>query len=108
MKAPNGKPSNLNPEQWAMVRTENFKNWFGDWEKAARIKKLRNSENAALVGNEIDLSSEDIKVNKINAIIYSKNLRGDYTNKGTGRKILLTSSKKNSGLYEILEHDYKD
>ncbi len=108
MKAPNGKQSNLTPEQWAMVRTENFKNWFGDWEKAARIKKLRNSENAALVGNEIDLSSEDIKVNKINAIIYGKNLRRDYTNKDTGRKILLTSSKKNGGLYEILEHDYKD
>ena len=108
MKAPNGKQSNLTPEQWAMVRTENFKNWFGDWEKAARIKKLRNSENAAIVGNEIDLSSEDIKVNKINAIIYGKNLRGDYTNKDTGRKILLTSSKKNGGLYEILEHDYKD
>ena len=32
MKAPNGKPTNLNEEQWAMVRTKAFKNWFGDWE----------------------------------------------------------------------------
>ncbi len=33
MKAPNGKPTNLNEEQWAMVRTQRFKDWFGDWEK---------------------------------------------------------------------------
>lgn len=33
MKAPNGKPSNLNERQWAQVRTTSFKNWFGDWEK---------------------------------------------------------------------------
>jgi hypothetical protein len=32
MKAPNGKPSNLTPEQWRLVRTPQFKAWFGDWE----------------------------------------------------------------------------
>lgn len=31
--APNGKPSNLNPEQYKLVRTPDFKAWFGDWEK---------------------------------------------------------------------------
>lgn len=30
--APNGKPSNLNHEQWHLVRTPQFKAWFGDWE----------------------------------------------------------------------------
>ena len=30
--APNGKPSNLTPEQYKLVRTDAFKNWFGDWE----------------------------------------------------------------------------
>ena len=30
--APNGKPSNLTTEQHAMVRTPEFKAWFGDWE----------------------------------------------------------------------------
>lgn len=29
--APNGKPSNLTPEQYRLVRTFAFKNWFGDW-----------------------------------------------------------------------------
>ena len=37
MKAPNGKPSNLSPTQWAMVRTKAFKEWFGDWESAVKL-----------------------------------------------------------------------
>lgn len=32
MTAPNGEKTKLNAEQWAIVRTTNFKNWFGDWE----------------------------------------------------------------------------
>lgn len=32
MKAPNGKPTNLNEKQWLQVRTKAFKKWFGDWE----------------------------------------------------------------------------
>lgn len=30
--APNGKPSNLSAEQYHLVRTAEFKEWFGDWE----------------------------------------------------------------------------
>jgi 8-oxo-dGTP pyrophosphatase MutT (NUDIX family) len=36
--APNGKPSNLTPEQYKLVRTPAFKEWFGDWEKLALTK----------------------------------------------------------------------
>lgn len=32
MKAPNGEQTNLTEDQWITVRTEAFKNWFGDWE----------------------------------------------------------------------------
>lgn len=32
--APNGKESKLTEEQWLLVRTPNFKKWFGDWENA--------------------------------------------------------------------------
>lgn len=32
MVAPNGKETNLTEDQWLTVRTEAFKNWFGDWE----------------------------------------------------------------------------
>jgi DNA polymerase III sliding clamp (beta) subunit (PCNA family) len=30
--APNGKPSNLTPQQYKLVRAKAFKSWFGDWE----------------------------------------------------------------------------
>jgi GNAT superfamily N-acetyltransferase len=36
--APNGKPSNLSNEQYLIVRTPEFKQWFGDWEKLALTK----------------------------------------------------------------------
>lgn len=32
MKAPNGLPTKLTQSQWILVRTANFKKWFGDWE----------------------------------------------------------------------------
>jgi hypothetical protein len=32
MIAPNGKPSKLSPQQYELVRTPAFKEWFGDWE----------------------------------------------------------------------------
>ena len=32
LKAPNGADTKLTPEQWAMVRTKAFKDWFGLWE----------------------------------------------------------------------------
>ena len=32
--APNGNPSNLTPEQYKLVRTPEFKSWFGDWENS--------------------------------------------------------------------------
>ncbi|HWS26419.1 MAG TPA: LPD23 domain-containing protein [Xanthomonadales bacterium] len=32
LRSPNGEPTRLTTAQWVMVRTENFKRWFGDWE----------------------------------------------------------------------------
>nr|WP_276745848.1 hypothetical protein [Prevotella pallens] len=83
MKAPNGKPTNLSEKQWAQVRTKAFKKWFGDWEKAARIEKLRRSKAVKITGEEIEPNS-DLKQYKKNALEYGKNLRGEYTNKDTG------------------------
>ena len=34
MRAPNGARTNLTERQWLTVRTQAFKNWFGDWENA--------------------------------------------------------------------------
>lgn len=83
MKAPNGKTTNLSEKQWAQVRTKAFKKWFGDWEKAARIEKLRRSKAVKITGEEIEPNS-DLKQYKKNALEYGKNLRGEYTNKDTG------------------------
>lgn len=44
MLAPNGQPTKLTADQWAMVRTENFKRWFGDW--------INDPENASKVVDE--------------------------------------------------------
>ena len=44
--APNGKPSNLPERLYAQVRTKEFKDWFGDWEKVARSSKFRQSQDA--------------------------------------------------------------
>lgn len=36
LKAPNGKVTKLTEGQWLVVRTPNFKAWFGDWENNPR------------------------------------------------------------------------
>lgn len=82
MKAPNGQPTNLNEEQWVAVRTQRFKDWFGDWEKSTRIEKLKNSEPI------INKYNGEYELNRESAKAWAKdNLRNTYTNKDTGEKI---------------------
>ena len=57
--APNGRPSNLTPEQWKLVRTPEFKAWFGDWEKLA-LRKINDSGI-----DEITLSDISKNVSKV-------------------------------------------
>lgn len=104
--APNGRPSNLSPEDWAFVRSAEFKAWAGDWEKKARIEKLRRSEDAEISGNEIPFSDDLILLRK-NALAFGKTLRAEYVNNDTGRQIRLVGGK-HGGIKEVLEHDYKD
>lgn len=52
MKAPNGKPTNLNERQWAQVRTRAFKKWFGDWEKAAEGSPSTAKTNSSKIVDE--------------------------------------------------------
>ena len=52
MKAPNGKPTNLNERQWAQVRTHAFKKWFGDWEKAAEESPSTAKTNSSKIVDE--------------------------------------------------------
>ena len=87
MKAPNGEPTRLTEKQWAQVRTKAFKSWFGDWEKAARIEKLRKSEPVVITGEEYKGKYE---LNRDSAKAWIKdNLRGEYTIADTGEKIAI-------------------
>lgn len=98
MKAPNGADTNLTPKQWAQVRTRAFKDWFGDWEKAARIEKLRNSEPVTVSGSEYqgkyELSSKSAEDYIVNS------LRGEYTNKDTGNIVNITRASR-----KVAHHD---
>ena len=92
MKAPNGKPTNLSEKQWAQVRTTAFKNWFGDWEKAARIEKVRRSKAVVISGSEYkgkyDLTRNSAKQ-------WAKdNIRGEYMIADTGEKVNVSKVEK--------------
>ena len=69
--APNGKPSNLTPEQYKLVRTPEFKAWFGDWEN--------DPENASKV---VDENGEPM-VCYHGTYIRNKKINGIYTELNT-------------------------
>ena len=99
MKAPNGKPTNLTEKQWVQVRTRAFKQWFGDWEKAARIEKLRKSKPITIEYNE------EYELNRASAKEWlKKNVRGEYTNSDTGEKIVISKT----GINEVTSHGSQD
>lgn len=76
-------------------------------DKKARIDKLRDSKPVEITGNEIE-PSDDLKQYKKNALEYGKKLQGSYVNKDTGRPIQLQRGRRNGGVNEVLQHDYKD
>lgn len=50
MLAPNGKPTNLTEDQWVEVRTQAFKDWFGDWQNdPANASKVLDENGEPLV-----------------------------------------------------------
>ncbi len=98
MKAPNGKKSRLSARQWAQVRTKAFRNWFGDWEKAARIEKLRGSKPIEITGEEY---KDKYELNRESAKAWIKdNLRGEYTIADTNEKV--TVGRK--GVNKVTSH----
>ena len=51
--APNGKRSNLSNAQYHLVRTQRFKDWFGDWEALAEFSNLRNATSVSNAASAI-------------------------------------------------------
>ena len=62
--APNGKPSNLTAEQYKLVRTPEFKKWFGDWENdSANASKVVDKNGEPLVvyhGTDVKFNEFDL------------------------------------------------
>jgi hypothetical protein len=75
--APNGKPSNLTPEQYKLVRTKAFKDWFGDWENdPANASKIVDFNGEPLVcyhGSDMDFNVFDLKESRFNYLYFAVN-----------------------------------
>jgi hypothetical protein len=67
--APNGKPSNLTPEQYKLVRKPEFKSWFGDWENdPENSSKVVDSNGEPLIvyhGSSVDFNLFENKPREI-------------------------------------------
>jgi hypothetical protein len=98
MKAPNGQATKLTERQWVQVRTPKFKEWFGDWEKAARIDKLHKAESLKATGNEYQGRYE---LNATAAKRYiNEHLRGVYRIDDTGEAVEISRLSAN----ELMSH----
>ena len=88
--APNGKPSNLSPEDWAYVRTPEFKKWSGgDWEKGEGEAILDDNGEPKLLfhGSTRDFRKFDVAHGGDNTGIT------EYTDPKTGEKIYSDSNR---------------
>ena len=77
----------MNEKQWAQVRTKAFKKWFGDWEKAARIDKLRESKPVEMNGEE-HIGKYELNRESAQSYILN-NLRGSYVIADTNEQVEL-------------------
>jgi len=90
--APNGKPSNLNSVQWNLVRTTEFKNWFGDWENSPETSSKVVDENGEPLIVYHATQNEFFE--------FSKEHLGKSIDFGTiGSGFYFTSSKENANNY---------
>lgn len=83
--APNGKPSNLTHEQWHLVRTPEFKAWFGDWEN--------DPENASKV---VDENGEPLVVYHFSDLDFNV-----FEIKGISKGFFFTENKKDDEFSKI-------
>lgn len=78
--APNGKPSNLPDHLWEYVRTKEFKDWFGDWEKdPEHSSKVLDENGEPLVvyhGNRTGEHITSFKKEKLGTEHKERNIKG--------------------------------
>lgn len=73
MKAPNGNPTNLSERLWVLVRTDNFKDWFGDWENDPENASKIVDENGEplVVYHGTERTFEEFKLSKYGSHSYN-------------------------------------
>ena len=98
LKAPNGKKTNLTPEQWVEVRTSRFKAWFGDWE-LAEIAEYLKSDDVVAVLNGKEFAKDGAPLTEKVSKFYEENYNGKVDRKGLGEVILDKRSVKDSTIH---------
>jgi hypothetical protein len=73
--APNGNPSNLTPTQYKLVRTQEFKAWFGDWENdpknASKVVDLNGEPMVCYHGSEMNFNVFEKRNRNIDGFFFS-------------------------------------
>ncbi len=96
--APNGKKSNLNAEQYKLVRTPEFKAWFGDWENDPENSSKVVDENGEpmVVYHGTNVKFNEFKSTKFPTagyfakdIVYSKSFARTITEYRKGKETLM-------------------
>jgi hypothetical protein len=87
--APNDKPSNLSPKLYKLVRTPEFKNWFGDWENDPKhASKVLDINGEPAIMHHVGMFNFDERgllgnawftINKADAKYYAKQTGGRVT-----------------------------
>lgn len=108
--APNGKRSNLTEDQWAAVRTKNFKRWFGDWHRLEIEKQVFNQSPTEIrIPKEWETLTTDELRDRIEAELVSLAESGKplehpevgnvSISKGTGVKKIINASRDPAKLF---------
>ena len=111
-RAPDGTPSLLSPDDYSYIRSTEFKERFGDWEKAWRLEKAKSARNIP-ASNQIFLNGRNItgeieelrknrntKMLRVYAKQIGKTVTGTYFNEDTKTNICVFTSS----ISEIRNH----
>ena len=111
MKAPNGKPTNLNERQWLQVRTKAFKDWFGDWENdPENASKVVDENGEPLVvyhgtKNDVEITKVDLSKSDDLISFFTSNDKYHTANSYTESGINTGDSNLNTIINNIIEQE---
>ena len=106
--APNGRPSNLSPEDWAYVRSDAFKAWAGDWEAGTSSLMLdKNGEPKVFyhgTTKEFEAFDPSRKGENTGLTEYTDHRTGEKFVSDSNRCIFFSDSFHQAASYAMLRH----